>query len=67
MKNRPRTATFCPARFAMIVRLQSSRHIFRHTNIKFAFGILKNVNAISHRDSKRLVAGAGFEPATFRL
>jgi hypothetical protein len=56
-----------PARFASIVLLQSPRHIFSDADVKSAVGILKNVNAISHRDSKKLVAGAGFEPATFRL
>ena len=37
--------------------------IAAQTNVKFGFGILKNVNAIGHRGSENMVAGAGFEPA----
>src|SRR6266576_1608598 len=32
-----------------------------------ACDFLNDVNAIIHRDWRKLVAGAGFEPATFRL
>jgi hypothetical protein len=35
------------------VLLQSSRHIFSHTNVKSAAGILKNVSAISCRHSAK--------------
>jgi hypothetical protein len=46
--------------------LNPKRNVLGEANVTPSFGILKNVNAISHR-GKRLVAGAGFEPATFRL
>jgi hypothetical protein len=50
-----------------VVLLDPSLDIAGYTNVKLAVAVLENVNAISHRDWKRLVAGAGFEPATFRL
>jgi len=37
-------------RFAIIVLLQSARDIVCQTDVKSAFKVSKNVNAISHRD-----------------
>jgi len=42
----PKTTTFRPLRLAVIVLLQSTCDIACQANVKFAFGILKNVNAI---------------------
>ena len=44
--NAPRTTTFRPLRFPVIVLLQSTYDIVRQANVKFATEILKNVNAI---------------------
>jgi len=46
----------------------SSRDIIGDADVESTFTVLENVNAISCRHAAReLVAGAGFEPATFRL
>ena len=48
--------------------LNSSDNVSSQTNVKFSLAVLDYINAIRHRDrDKILVAGAGFEPATFRL
>ena len=48
--------------------LDSSRDIVRQPNVKFAFAVFENVNADKLPTSGEiLVAGAGFEPAAFRL
>jgi hypothetical protein len=49
------------------VLINSSADIIEQANVKLSLAILDNVNAIDHRGSEKLVAGAGFEPATFRL
>ena len=51
----PAIHDLCPSRFAVIVLLQSASDIVRQANVKFA--ILKNVNAISHRDWKYCCGG----------
>ncbi len=46
----------------------SSVDVIGQANVESSFAILKNINAIGCRHpAKDLVAGAGFEPATFRL
>ena len=47
--------------------INPSADIVGQTDVEFSFAILDDVDAICHRGSKKLVAGAGFEPATFRL
>jgi hypothetical protein len=49
--------------------LDSTRNIVGQPNVKLSFAILEDVDAIScrHAARKKLVAGAGFEPAAFRL
>ena len=63
----PRSLPFGPFGPARIVLFDSSRDIVGHTDVKLSLVVLDNVNAIDHRGSEKLVAGAGFEPATFRL
>ena len=46
----------------------SKRDAFRESDVTVSLPTLKNVNAVSCRHpAGELVAGAGFEPATFRL
>jgi hypothetical protein len=45
------------------VLINSSADIIGQADVKFAFAVLNDVDAINHRDRKKLVAGAGFEPA----
>jgi hypothetical protein len=48
--------------------LNANIDVLAKTDVKSAFGILKNVNAIGCRHpAGKLVAGARFELATFRL
>ena len=49
--NRPRTASFCPTRFPSVVLFESVFGIVCKADVKLAFAILKNVNAISCRHS----------------
>jgi hypothetical protein len=51
---------------AGVVLFDSSIDIIGQADVKVSLAVLNDVNAISHRVEK-LVAGAGFEPATFRL
>ena len=47
----------------------STREVAAQANVESTLAILKNVDAIrcQHSAMRKLVAGAGFEPATFRL
>ena len=48
--------------------MKPKSRVFREADIKFAFAILKNANAVTCQHvAKKLVAGARFELATFRL
>jgi hypothetical protein len=46
-----------------LVLLNPKRNVLGEANVTPSFGILENVDAINHRNRKKLVAGAGFEPA----
>ena len=73
----PWTFPFGPFGDAFVVLGDSDGHIFGHADVKPAFGILNHIDAVhgacegqvveEQRTNKELVAGAGFEPATFRL
>ena len=55
-----------PRRDAAIMISQALIQISRHANVKTTLGILNNVDP-RHAATEEVVAGAGFEPATFRL
>jgi hypothetical protein len=64
----PKTSAASRTRHSSIMLLNSNVDVFAKSNVKSAFGIPDNVDAIRHRElTKNLVAGAGFEPAAFRL
>jgi hypothetical protein len=45
------------------VLINSSAYIIGQADVKLSLAVLDDVNAIRHRGWKKLVAGAGFEPA----
>jgi hypothetical protein len=47
--------------------LDSKLHILAESDVKGTFRILQDINAVDIRHPRKLVAGAGFEPAAFRL
>jgi hypothetical protein len=49
------------------VLINSSSDIIGQADVKFAFAVLNDVDAINQRDRKKMVAGAGFEPAIRQL
>ena len=62
----PRAASLGPLRDSAVVLPETGLRILAEANVKPSSRISQNVNlAISRHE--RLVAGAGFEPAAFRL
>jgi hypothetical protein len=49
--------------------LDSQSDVFTKANIKFASAALQYIHPVEvrHPEKRKLVAGAGFEPAAFRL
>ena len=69
----PRTFAFGPFGNAFIVLTHALFHVFGDADVEFPVGILNHVDLIHvtgflwRSSAAELVAGAGFEPATFRL
>ena len=64
----PRSFSLRPFRRAVIVLINSSAYIVGQACVKLPLVVLDDINAISHRDLlRKLVAGAGFEPAIRQL
>ena len=69
----PGSLAFSPFRDARVMLDEPIRHIFRDADVEFTLGILNHVDTIhgirssNSNSRKKLVAGVGFEPTTFRL